>query len=99
MSHAGERSFSQRSGAGLKVWTACAFPFSLVRQMPPGIPVGTLAVGEYGATNAGILAAQILAGSDPQLAKRLHAYKAEMVTKVQEKNAQMIASLKQRKAK
>ena len=40
MSHAGERSFSQRSGAGLKVWTAWAFPFSLVMQMPPGTPVG-----------------------------------------------------------
>ncbi|MEK7415667.1 MAG: 5-(carboxyamino)imidazole ribonucleotide mutase [Planctomycetota bacterium] len=68
-------------------------------QMPPGIPVGTLAVGEYGATNAGILATQILAGSDKVLAERLHKYKAEMVTKVQEKNAQMVASLKQRKAK
>jgi len=42
-------------------------------QMPGGIPVGTLAVGEAGAKNAGLLAAQILALSDPELAVRLEA--------------------------
>ncbi|WP_088347132.1 MULTISPECIES: 5-(carboxyamino)imidazole ribonucleotide mutase [Rhodomicrobium] len=40
-------------------------------QMPSGIPVGTLAIGEAGAFNAGLLAAQILALSDPPLAARL----------------------------
>lgn len=40
-------------------------------QMPPGIPVGTLGIGKAGARNAGILAAQILAISDPGLAERL----------------------------
>jgi 5-(carboxyamino)imidazole ribonucleotide mutase len=40
-------------------------------QMPPGIPVGTLAVGNWGATNAGILAAQILATEDEALHRRL----------------------------
>ena len=40
-------------------------------QMPAGIPVGTLAVGVAGARNAGLLAAQILALSDPDLALRL----------------------------
>jgi len=40
-------------------------------QMPAGVPVGTLAIGEAGATNAGLLAAQILALSDPDLASRL----------------------------
>ena len=40
-------------------------------QMPAGVPVGTLAIGEAGATNAGLLAAQILALSDPDLAARL----------------------------
>ncbi len=40
-------------------------------QMPAGVPVGTLAIGEAGATNAGLLAAQILALSDPALASRL----------------------------
>ena len=39
--------------------------------MPAGIPVGTLAIGEPGATNAGLLAAAILATSDPALAERL----------------------------
>jgi 5-(carboxyamino)imidazole ribonucleotide mutase len=40
-------------------------------QMPAGVPVGTLAIGEAGATNAGLLAAQILALSDPDLALRI----------------------------
>lgn len=45
-------------------------------QMPGGIPVGTLAIGEAGAKNAGLLAAQILALSDPALAERLAAVRA-----------------------
>ncbi len=44
-------------------------------QMPGGVPVGTLAIGKAGAKNAGILAAQILALSDPALALRLSAYR------------------------
>jgi 5-(carboxyamino)imidazole ribonucleotide mutase len=44
-------------------------------QMPGGVPVGTLAIGPAGAKNAGILAAQILALSDPALASRLAAYR------------------------
>jgi len=44
-------------------------------QMPGGIPVGTLAIGEAGAKNAAILAASILALSDPDLATRLKAYR------------------------
>jgi 5-(carboxyamino)imidazole ribonucleotide mutase len=40
-------------------------------QMPAGVPVGTLAIGKAGATNAGLLAAQILAVSDPALRERL----------------------------
>lgn len=46
-------------------------------QMPGGVPVATLAIGEPGAKNAGILAAQILALSDPALAERLSAFRAE----------------------
>jgi len=46
-------------------------------QMPGGVPVATLAIGEPGAKNAGILAAQILALSDPALADRLSAFRAE----------------------
>ncbi len=45
-------------------------------QMPAGIPVGTLAIGKAGATNAGLLAAAILATSDPALAGRLAAWRA-----------------------
>ena len=45
-------------------------------QMPAGIPVATLAIGPAGATNAGLLAAAILAVSDPALAVRLDAYRA-----------------------
>jgi 5-(carboxyamino)imidazole ribonucleotide mutase len=43
-------------------------------QMPAGIPVGTLAIGEAGARNAGILAAKILALADPKLAARVAAF-------------------------
>jgi 5-(carboxyamino)imidazole ribonucleotide mutase len=45
-------------------------------QMPSGVPVGTLAVGEGGAFNAGILAAQILSLNDPDLTKRLESWRA-----------------------
>ncbi|MCF8078944.1 MAG: 5-(carboxyamino)imidazole ribonucleotide mutase [Desulfobacterales bacterium] len=55
-------------------------------QMPPGIPVATVAVGKPGAYNAGVLAAQILALSDPELAQRLDAFKQEMADKVVEKS-------------
>ena len=51
-------------------------------QMPAGIPVGTLAIGEAGATNAGLLAAAILATSDPALATRLKALRAEQTASV-----------------
>lgn len=45
-------------------------------QMPKGIPVGTLAIGDAGAANAGLLAAQILATSDAPLAERIIAFRA-----------------------
>ena len=47
-----------------------------IAQMPAGVPVGTLAIGESGATNAGILAAQILALDDARLATRVVAWRA-----------------------
>ncbi|SES68285.1 5-(carboxyamino)imidazole ribonucleotide mutase [Oceanicella actignis] len=53
-------------------------------QMPAGIPVGTLAIGEAGARNAGLLAAAILAGTDPELAARLDAMRARMAADVPE---------------
>ena len=53
-------------------------------QMPGGVPVGTLAIGEAGATNAGLLAAQILALSDEALAGRLAKWRADLTTSVAE---------------
>ena len=53
-------------------------------QMPGGVPVGTLAVGPAGAKNAGLLAAQILALSDPDLAQRVAAYRAAQTAAVAE---------------
>jgi 5-(carboxyamino)imidazole ribonucleotide mutase len=57
--------------------------FSIV-QMPAGVPVGTLAIGETGAINAGLLAAQILALADAALAKRVEAYRAKRTASVAE---------------
>ena len=56
-------------------------------QMPPGVPVGTLAVGKAGAENAAILATQILALGDSSLAAKLEQFKAELARQVDEKNA------------
>ncbi|CAN7615132.1 5-(carboxyamino)imidazole ribonucleotide mutase [Caulobacter sp. LjRoot300] len=53
-------------------------------QMPGGVPVATLAIGEAGARNAGLLAAQILAISDDALAGRLAAFRAEQTDSVVE---------------
>ncbi len=53
-------------------------------QMPAGIPVGTLAIGEAGAKNAGILAARILAVTDPALAERVAAFSAAQTASVAE---------------
>jgi 5-(carboxyamino)imidazole ribonucleotide mutase len=55
--------------------------YSIV-QMPAGVPVGTLAIGEAGATNAGLLAAQILSLADAQLLQRLEAHRAARTAKV-----------------
>ena len=53
-------------------------------QMPAGVPVGTLAIGDMGATNAGLLAAQILAIADPQLLQRVEAHRRARSAKVAE---------------
>jgi phosphoribosylaminoimidazole carboxylase PurE protein len=58
-------------------------------QMPPGVPVATVAIGKGGAENAAILAAQILALGDPALARRLKEFKAELQRQVEEKNARL----------
>ncbi|MCJ2182863.1 5-(carboxyamino)imidazole ribonucleotide mutase [Novosphingobium sp. 1949] len=54
-------------------------------QMPAGIPVGTLAIGEAGAANAGLMAAAILAITDPALADRLKALRAAQTEAVAER--------------
>ena len=51
-------------------------------QMPAGVPVGTLAIGKAGATNAALLAVAILAGSRPELRERLRAYRSEQTEAV-----------------
>ena len=54
-------------------------------QMPAGVPVGTLAIGEPGATNAGLLAAKILATSDPVLAEKVKAFRLAQTESVAER--------------
>jgi phosphoribosylamine--glycine ligase len=61
-------------------------------QMPPGIPVATMAIGKSGARNAGILAAQIMATSDPALGKKLAKFKKDMARQVEAK-AKKVESL------
>lgn len=51
-------------------------------QMPAGIPVGTLAIGKAGATNAALLAVAILALGRPDLTKKLEAFRAEQTEKI-----------------
>jgi len=53
-------------------------------QMPGGVPVGTLAIGKAGATNAGLLAVAILANSRPELRARLRAFRDEQASKVRQ---------------
>jgi 5-(carboxyamino)imidazole ribonucleotide mutase len=53
-------------------------------QMPAGVPVGTLAIGEAGAKNAGLMAAKILALSDPALAERVADFAAQQTESVSE---------------
>jgi phosphoribosylamine--glycine ligase len=52
-------------------------------QMPPGVPVATVAIGKPGATNAGVLAAQMIALGDPTVAERLRGYKRTLADKVE----------------
>ncbi len=63
-------------------------------QMPPGVPVATVAIGDYGATNAAVLAAQILALGNADLAKRVAEFKAAQRASVAKKNATLQKKLK-----
>ena len=62
-------------------------------QMPPGVPVATVGIGKPGATNAAILAAQILATADPAIAETVTAFRAEQAEKVIAKDEALNASL------
>jgi 5-(carboxyamino)imidazole ribonucleotide mutase len=62
-------------------------------QMPAGIPVATVAIGKPGATNAGILAAQILALSSQALARKLLAHKEKLANSVEEKSRKLKIAL------
>ena len=54
-------------------------------QMPPGVPVATMAVGKAGAKNAALFAAQIIARSDRQIARKLATHRKRMVLEVEKK--------------
>ena len=58
-------------------------------QMPPGFPVATMAIGKAGATNAAVLAVQILATGDAALVDKLTEYKASLVAKVEKAAAKV----------
>jgi phosphoribosylaminoimidazole carboxylase PurE protein len=58
-------------------------------QMPAGIPVATVSIGKWGATNAGILAAQMIALADEGVAKKLVAHKEKLARGVEEKSRKM----------
>lgn len=63
-------------------------------QMPAGIPVATVAIGKPGATNAGILAAQMIALAEAAVAKKLGAHKEKLARGVEEKSKKLQASLR-----
>jgi phosphoribosylaminoimidazole carboxylase PurE protein len=57
--------------------------------MPVGVPVATMGIGKSGASNAAVLAAQILARSDSALLERLHSYKKQLAQRVEQKDAEL----------
>ena len=58
-------------------------------QMPAGIPVATVAIGKPGATNAGILAAQMIALADKAIGKKLEGHKEKLARGVEEKSKKL----------
>jgi phosphoribosylamine---glycine ligase len=74
--------------SALKGWDAL---LSTV-QMPPGVPVATVSIGKPGATNAAVLAAQILAVGDKAVADRVVAYKTKLAEKVEAAAAKLAQS-------
>lgn len=68
-----------------------------IAQMPKGVPVATVAVGRWGAANAGILAAQILALSDAGVRHRLAAFRKSMAAEVAQRSRRVAAELKRKR--
>ena len=66
-------------------------------QMPKGVPVATVAIGPWGAANAAILAAEILALSDEGIKKRLEAFKEALVSEVEERSRKLAERVKKKK--
>jgi phosphoribosylaminoimidazole carboxylase PurE protein len=66
-------------------------------QMPKGVPVATVAIGAWGAANAAILAAQMLATGDPIVAERLAAYRKRLADEVQERARRVAEQMKARR--
>jgi 5-(carboxyamino)imidazole ribonucleotide mutase len=66
-------------------------------QMPSGIPVATMAIGEAGAANAAIFAAEILGTADSEIAQRLAKHKEDMIRGVAEKNSRLQQQLAEKK--
>ncbi len=64
-----------------------------ISQMPPGVPVATMAIGESGAKNAGILAAQVLGLSDAVLGKKLVEFKRFLADRTDKNNEALQARL------
>jgi phosphoribosylaminoimidazole carboxylase PurE protein len=62
-------------------------------QMPPGIPVATVAIGKWGATNAGILAAQMIGLADEAVAKKLVEHKEKLARGVEEKSRKLKSAI------
>ncbi|MBI1734894.1 MAG: 5-(carboxyamino)imidazole ribonucleotide mutase [Candidatus Rokubacteria bacterium] len=67
-------------------------------QMPPGVPVATVAIGKWGARNAGILAAQILATADAALRERLARYRQRLADEVDERARRVADQMRARGA-
>ena len=65
-----------------------------IAQMPKGVPVATVAIGAWGAANAGVLAAQILALGDPALAARLATYRTRLADEVDARARRVAERLK-----
>jgi len=67
-----------------------------IAQMPKGVPVATVAIGAWGAVNAAILAAQILAVADPAVSERLAAYRRHLAAEVDERARRVAERMKAR---